>query len=184
MKDPFRALKTTANIATSLDGFIARLDGSLDWLPGADGSETTEDYGFQAFLDTVDALVMGRHTFEKVLTFGQWPYHVPVVVLSSRPVEIPGALRQGVEWLCCAPSEVVDQLGLRGVEHLYVDGGVTIQRFLSAGLIQRVIITRVPVLIGSGIPLFGQLPHDLLLRHIQTRSYPTGLVQSEYEVTV
>jgi dihydrofolate reductase len=80
------------------------------------------------------------------------------------------------------PTEIVAQLAARGVHHLYVDGGVTIQRFLRVGAIQRLVITRVPVLIGEGIPLFGTLAHDIRLRHIATRHYPSGLVQSEYEV--
>lgn len=174
-------MKASVYIATSLDGFIARPDGELDWLGGGNGSG--EDYGYQAFMDTVDVLVMGRHTYEKVLTFGAWPYDSKrVVVLSSRPLVIPEHLSPSVEAMSCSPEELVQRLAERGAEHLYVDGGRTIQRFLAAGLIQRLIITRVPVLIGAGIPLFGQLPRDIRLRHAETRSYATGLVQSEYEV--
>ena len=172
-------MKAVVYIAVSLDGFIARRDGSLDWLPGADGSAEGQDYGFGAFMETVDTLVMGRRTYEKVLTFGEWPYRVPVVVLSSRP---PAGQRPGVEWMSGAPHEVVERLSARGAKLLYIDGGVTIQRFLDAGLIDRLILTRVPVLIGNGIPLFGPLRKDIPLRHVETRSFATGLVQSVYDV--
>jgi dihydrofolate reductase len=177
-------MKASVYIATSLDGFIARPDGGLDWLPGIGGAETGEDYGYRQFMDSVDCLVMGRSTYEVVLGFGgEWPYsEKPVVVLSSRPVDIPDRLADTVEWMSGPPTEVVQRLAERGAGHLYVDGGRTIQGFLAAGLIQQLIITRVPVLIGEGIPLFGPIPHDIKLRHIETRSFANGLVQSRYEV--
>ena len=183
-------MKATVYIATSLDGFIARADGGLDWLPGAEtsaepdteGSGDGEDYGYAAFMESIDTLVMGRNTYEMVLGFGDWPYQVPVVVLSSRPLEVPAELRGRVEVLSGTPGEVVAQLAARGAESLYIDGGVTIQRFLEAGLIQRLIVTRVPVLIGGGIALFGPLQKDIPLRHVETRSFPSGLVQSVYDV--
>lgn len=175
-------MKTSIFIATSLEGFIAREDGGLDWLPGADGGAGGEDYGYGEFIETVDLIVMGRFTFEKVLTFDIWPYQVPVVVLGSRPVKIPASLSHNVEWMSLPPDELVDALAQRGAKHLYVDGGVTVQRFLRTGLIQRLIITRIPVLIGSGRPLFGLLQSDIELRHIETRSFPSGFVQSVYEI--
>jgi dihydrofolate reductase len=178
-------MKASVYIATSLDGFIARTDGGLDWLPGIEGEEAgEEDYGYRAFMDSVDCLVMGRNTYDTVLGFGgEWPYgEKPVVVLSSRPVDIPNDLANKVEWMSGPPDDVVQRLAERGATHLYVDGGRTIQGFLAAGLIQQLIITRVPVLIGEGIPLFGPLPHDIKLRHIETQSFANGLVQSRYEV--
>jgi dihydrofolate reductase len=178
-------MKTTVYIATSLDGYIARPDGGLDWLSqgGGEGGGDGEDYGYKAFMATVDALVMGRHTYEKVLTFGAWPYERKrVVVLSSRPVTIAPEIAATVESMAGTPAEVVERLAARGLGHLYVDGGVTIQRFLAAGLIDRFIITRIPVLIGAGIPLFGPLERDVRLRHVETRSFPSGLVQGEYAV--
>ena len=132
---------------------------------------------------TVDALVIGRKTFETVLSFPEWPYgSKPVIVLTSRPEAFeapPGTLCTIID---ATPTEVVDRLAARGMGHLYIDGGVTIQRFLAAGLIQRLIITRVPVVLGAGIPLFGPVAHDLRLTHVATRAYPSGLVQSEYVV--
>ena len=166
-------------IGTSLDGFIARPNGDLDWLPEGGG----EPHGYDEFIASVDALVIGRKTFEKVLTFEAWPYgDKRVVVLSSRPVDLSLAGGGVVEQMAGPPAEIVSQLAASGAHHLYVDGGITIQRFLQARLIQRLIITRVPVLIGDGVPLFGALPHDIRLRHVATRHYPSGLVQSEYEV--
>jgi len=166
-------------IGTSVDGFIARPNDDLDFLPEGGG----EPHGYNEFIASVDAIVIGRKTFEKVLTFGAWPYgDKRVVVLSSRPLDLSKVVGGVVEQMAGSPAEIVAQLAARGVHHLYIDGGITIQRFLRAGAIQRLIITRVPVLIGDGIPLFGTLPQDIQLRHIATRHYPSGLVQSEYEV--
>lgn len=164
-------------MGTSVDGFIARPNGGLDWLP-----DDCEEHGYEEFMSTVDALVIGRNTYEIVLAFGAWPYDKkPVFVLSTQKLE-PAPAGAVVEQLFGDPSEIVSQLEARGFHHLYVDGGITVQRFLRAGLIQRLIITRIPVLIGDGIPLFGSLPGDIRLRHIATRSYPSGLVQSEYHI--
>ena len=166
-------------IGTSLDGFIARPNGDLDFLPEGGG----EPHGYDEFIASVDALVIGRKTFEKVLTFGAWPYgDKRVVVLSRRPLDLSAAAGGVVEQMAGPPAEIVSQLAATGAHHLYVDGGITIQRFLRAGLIQRLIITRVPVLIGEGVPLFGALPRDMRLRHVATRHYASGLVQSEYHV--
>ncbi|NBC19279.1 MAG: dihydrofolate reductase [Bacteroidetes bacterium] len=167
-------------IATSLDGFIAREDGAIDWLPTPDG--TDEDYGYQAFMDTVDVLVMGRHTYETVLSFGAWPYETPVVVLSHRSIEQPEEQDASVERMAGPPREILQRLADRGLTHAYVDGGRTIQRFLADGLIQRLTITVVPVLLGEGLPLFGPLPHDVRLQLLDTRSFPNGLVQHRYAV--
>jgi dihydrofolate reductase len=177
-------LKASVYIATSLDGFIARENGDLDWLPGADGAAAGEDYGYAAFMASVDILVMGRKTFEKVLSFGAWPYgDKPVVVLSRGGLEIPEHLAPSVEVMAGSPQEVVARLAGRGAKHVYVDGGETIQGFLRAGLVSQIILARIPILIGSGVPLFGPLPHDIQLRHVETRQYPNGIVQSRYEVS-
>jgi dihydrofolate reductase len=167
-------------IGTSVDGFIARPNGDLDFLPEGGG----EPHGYNEFIAGVDAIVIGRKTFETVLAFPDWPYgDKRVVVLSSRPVDL-SAVRGGVvEQMSGSPAEIISKLAASGAHHLYVDGGVTIQGFLRAGLVQRLIITRVPVLIGDGIPLFGSLPRDLRLRHVATQHYPSGLVKSEYHVT-
>lgn len=166
-------------VGTSVDGFIARLDGALDFLPAGGG----EPHGYDEFISSVDAIVIGRKTFETVLTLAPWPYgNKRVVVLSSRPVDLSVVRGGKVEQMAGSPADIISQLASTGAHRVYVDGGITIQRFLSAGLIHRITITRVPVLIGEGIPLFGALTHDIRLRHIGTRQYPSGLVSSEYEV--
>jgi dihydrofolate reductase len=166
-------------VGTSVDGFIARANGDFDFLPEGGG----EPHGYNEFIASVDAIVVGRKTFEKVLSFGAWPYDDKrVVILSSHRLNLSAAAGGVVEQMAGPPAEIVSQLAARGAHHLYIDGGITIQGFLRAGLIQRLIITRVPVLIGEGIPLFGSLPRDMRLRHVATQHYSSGLVQSEYEV--
>ncbi|HJV22955.1 MAG TPA: dihydrofolate reductase family protein, partial [Holophagaceae bacterium] len=151
----------------------------LDWLPEGGG----EPHGYDAFMAGIDALVIGRNTFEKVLTFDAWPYGTKrVVVLSSRPLDFRGVAGANVSQMAGPPAELVARLAEEGARNLYVDGGLTLQGFLRAGMVDRLIVTRVPVLIGQGIPLFGPLDQDVRLRHVGTRSFPSGLVQSEYEV--
>ena len=171
-------MKASVFVGTSLDGFIARVNGDLDFLPPGGG----EPHGYDEFIATVDALIIGRKTFETVLAFDTWPYgEKPVFVLSSRVLALaPHGSK--VERMSGDPTEILMQLEARGIRHVYVDGGITIQRFLRAGLIQRLIITRVPVLIGVGIPLFGSIQRDIVLKHVGTRQYSSGLVQSEYVV--
>jgi dihydrofolate reductase len=170
-------MKASVFVGTSLDGFIARTNGSFDFLPPGGG----EPHGYEEFMATVDALVIGRKTYETVLAFAAWPYPKPVTVLSTKALAPapPGAV---VERMSGSPAEIVARLDARGVGHIYVDGGITIQGFLAAGLIQRLVITRVPVLIGSGIPLFGPTGRDIALEHVATRQFASGLVQSEYRV--
>ena len=167
----------------SVDGFLARPNHALDFLD-AGGNEP---HGFEEFYGSVDVIVMGRKTFEVVLGFGKWPYgKKPVVVLSSRPLDFSAIKGGVVEQMTGEPAAIASQLKARGFKHVYIDGGITIQRFLRAGLIDRLVITRVPVLIGEGIPLFGPMfgpmPRDIALNHVATRSYPGGLVQSEYNL--
>jgi dihydrofolate reductase len=177
-------MKLSVFCGVSVDGFLARPDHALDFLD-AGGQEP---HGFEEFYGSVDVVVIGRKTFEVVMTFGQWPYgNKPVVVLSSRPLDFSSIQGGVVEQMSGEPAEIATQLKTRGFKHAYIDGGITIQRFLAAGLIDRLIITRVPVLIGAGIPLFGPLmfgpvPRDISLHHVATRCYDGGLVQSEYEV--
>ena len=174
-------MKASVFIGTSVDGFIARPDGALDFLPPGGG----EPHGYDEFIASVDALVIGRNTFETVLQFPEWPYGKKRVgVLSSRSLDLSRVRGGRVEQMNGTPAEVAARLEATGARHIYVDGGITVQRFLRAGLIQRLIITRVPVLIGTGIPLFGALSADVRLRHIETRNYPSGLVKTEYEVVL
>lgn len=177
------SIKASVFIATSLDGFIARTNGDLDWLTGAESAPTEQDYGYQDFMDTVDTIVMGRNTFELTSTFDPWPYSgTKVVVLSSRSRAIPLQLMDSVEWLSLPPQDLVERLAAQGATHLYVDGGKTIQGFLNAGLINELIITRVPILIGTGVPLFGPVNHDIKLETVATRQFDNGFVQSRYRI--
>ena len=174
--------KCSVFIATSLDGYIARPDGGIDWLERAHArASADEDFGYARFMASVDALVMGRRTFEQASTFPAWPYGtMRVHVLSERMKALPGGTPASVSLSAEAPRALVDRLTAQGARHLYVDGGVTIQRFLREGLIDEITITRVPVLLGSGTPLFGALDGDLVLEHVATHAYPVGFVQSTY----
>ena len=173
-------IQASVFVGTSLDGFIARRNGDFDFLPHGGG----EEHGYKDFFASVDALVVGRHTYDTVLKFATWPYGAkPTFVLSTREIVTP-APPAVVEQMSGSPSDIVTELNARGFKHLYVDGGITVQRFLEAGLIQRLTITRVPVLIGTGIPLFGPVSRDIRLTHIATQEYPSGLVTSEYIVAV
>ncbi len=164
----------------SVDGFLARTNHALDFLD-AGGNEP---HGYEEFFRSVDVLVIGRKTFEVVLAFDKWPYgKKPVVVLSSRPLDFSTIKDGVVEQMTGEPSEITKQLKARGFKHAYIDGGITIQRFISAGLIDRLVVTRVPVLIGEGIPLFGPVSQDIALNHVATRTYRGGLVQSEYKLS-
>jgi dihydrofolate reductase len=175
-----RSMKISVFVGASVDGFIARPNGGLDWLPN-----DPEPHGYYEFIATIDTIVIGRNTFEIVLGFGKdsWPYAADkrVVVLSSRPVDLSTA-GGVVEQMGGEPAEIAARLAATGARHVYLDGGITVQGFLRAGLVRRLVVTRVPVLIGQGIPLFGALPQDVRLRHVGTRSFPSGLVQTEYEV--
>ena len=163
-------MKTSVFIATSLDGFIARENGRIDWLPSGEVASDGEDYGYKDFMRTVDTLVMGRKTYETALEFDEWPYGtMPVVVLSSRVLNIPKHIAGSVESMSCAPAELIQVLAKRGA---------TIRKFLKARLIQQITITRIPILLGSGISLFGKLEHDIRLHHIDTRLFPSGFVRS------
>ena len=182
-----KSLKASVYIATSLDGFIAREDGSLDWLTGSDGSVDSElegeDFGFASFMDSIDVLVMGRNTYDLVFSSGHWPYgSKQVKVLSSTLSKNSDSLPSTVEIKSCAPDKLYAELKTSGVKHLYVDGGKTIQSFLRSGLIDEITITRVPVIIGSGIPLFGALKNDVRLDHLVTKAFKNGFVQSKYAI--
>jgi dihydrofolate reductase len=172
-------MRASVFIGTSVDGFIARTDGGLDWLPAGGG----EPHGYEEFFATVDAVVIGRKTYETIQGYETWPYErKPVFVLSTGLRELTAPAGAVCELMSGPPTAVVARLAERGMNHLYVDGGATIRGFLAARLIQQLTITRVPVLLGSGIPLFGTLPQDVRLEHVATQSYPSGLVKTEYRV--
>jgi dihydrofolate reductase len=173
-------MKLSVFCGVSVDGFLARADDTFDFLTAGE----QEPHGFTEFLAGVDAVVIGRRTFEVVRKLGHIGLYgrKTLLVLSSRPLDFAAPQGVTLERDAGEPAQIVKRLENRGFRHAYVDGGITIQRFLAAGCITRIVITRVPVLIGAGIPLFGPVPHDIALRHISTSTFPGGLVQSEYEV--
>jgi len=169
-------------IATTVDGLIARDDGDVSWLDEY-SQDPAEDFGFGSFFASVNCLVMGRKSFEKVLTFNEWGYgEKNVVVLSHNDVAIPKDLTSTVECMSGTPVQITEKLAQRGFKHLYIDGGATIRGFLAANLVDRLILTRAPLILGSGIPLFRDLAEEIPLQHVSTQSFPNGLVQSEYRV--
>lgn len=181
-------MKGAVFIATSLDGFIARKDGGLDWLSThSKGGEPGEDYGYQAFFESCDALLMGRRTFETVLGFGgRWPYGDKPVRVASRtlsPADVPEGL-DSVRIVSGEAEEISRGLDAEGFDRVYVDGGAVVRAFLAAGLVREITLSLIPVLLGEGIPLFGPLEAELPLRHVETRSYASGLVRTRYEVRV
>jgi len=174
-----RSIKLSVFCGVSVDGFLARPDHKVDFLH----THEQEPHGFEEFYNSVDVVVIGRNTYQFVVSYGEWQYRKkPVVVVSSRLIDFSWIKNGVVEQMSGEPARVVAELEARGYRHAYIDGGVTIQRFLAAGLIDRMTISYVPVLIGSGMPLFGALPHDIQLRHVATRTYRGGLVQNEYEI--
>lgn len=175
----------SAFIATSLDGYIARENGDLDWLPGSEGDDQSEDFGFTEFFASVDCLVMGRHSLEAVLRFPEWPYEGKRVIVLSRTMKRAPAPVQGkIALYSGSLTGLVDRLVTEGCTRIYVDGGATIRSFLSEGLLTDITICIVPILLGKGIPLFAEVGKDIPLRHRETRSYDNGLVQSVYEVEI
>ena len=173
-----------AFLAVSVDGFIAREDGSVDWLNEINAAMPPgEDGGYGDFIATVDAIVMGRHTFATALTFGAWPYGtMPVHVLSRRGTMIPAALAGTVTTSGEAPATLVSRLGAAGHRRLYVDGGATVRSFLEAGLIDDLTLTTIPVILGQGIPLFGAPVPATALDLESVRTLSQGLVQARYRV--
>jgi dihydrofolate reductase len=173
-------VKISVYIATSLDGFIARKDGDIDFLTAV--GESGEDYGYGEFISSLDMLVMGSHTYEKALSFTPWPYSdKKVIVLSSRGLVVSKELADKVEVLDQSPRDLLEELDHRSIRHVYLDGGKTIQLFLKEGLVDEMTITIIPVLIGEGLSLFGPLPQDLKFQLIESKSFKNGLVQNKYK---
>lgn len=169
-------------IATSLDGFVARKDHSLDWLMKQNIGG--EDQGYNNFIASVDGLVMGRGSFQKVLTFDKWPYEKPVVVMSNSLTQndIPKDLNDKVRVTALEPRELMESLESEGWKHAYVDGGKIIHSFIKAGLIEDIILTFIPILIGDGIRLFGEINTDIDLTLLKSRHFKSGLVQNHYRL--
>jgi dihydrofolate reductase len=172
-------MRTIVYIGASLDGFIARQDNDIEWLVPFQNDEVIRDY--EEFIKRVDGIVLGRGTFEKVLSFPHWPYTKKVFVLSTSITQVPDQLRDKAVILSMKPKPLINYLSTLGHSCIYVDGGKVIQSFLREDCIDEMIITRVPLLLGNGIPLFGRLDNELLFRHTGTRVLSNGLVKSYYE---
>jgi len=166
-----------AFIATSLDGYIARPDGSIDWLTAR--GEQAGDTGYNEFMTSVDTVVMGRNTFDKVLSFDFWPYDGKQVEVLSTSLAPDADERIIVHRTL---DGLIETLNDRGAKRIYADGGRVIQTFLRAGLLNELTITTAPVLLGAGIPLFGDLDSDITLTHNATRTLKAGFTQSDYTI--
>jgi len=172
-------LKTIVYIGTSLDGFIARKNGDIDWLTQFANDDAIRAY--DEFMGRVDVIVIGRGTFEKVLTFPSWPYEKKVFVLSKSIKQVPDVVKDKIAVLSMEPKELLNYLSDKNFSAVYVDGGKVIQNFLKEDLIDELIISKAPVLIGNGIPLFDDLNSDLKFKHTHTQVSSNGLVRSYYE---
>lgn len=172
--------KNSVFIATSLDGYIADSEGNIDWLH-ATPNPTNDDMGYREFIKGIDALVMGRVTYETVLGFGiDWPYKQPVFVLSSTLGTVPKDLEGKVIFVEGGLSEVIDSINERGYLSLYIDGGTTIQSFLKEDLIDEMIITRIPILLGGGFPLFGEMKDRLEFDTVSSKVFLDQITQTHY----
>jgi dihydrofolate reductase len=168
-------------IATSVDGYIATPDGGIDWLHEIP-NPTSNDYGYAKFMEGIDALVMGRNSFEKVLSFGgDWHYTKKVFVLSNSLKEVPTLLKDKVEIINGDLKVLVKQFNTKGYNNLYIDGGKTIQGFLKEDLIDELTLNQIPIILGSGIPLFNDEGNTLRLEHCDTLVYEGGLVKTHYK---
>ena len=172
-------MKSKVYIGTSLDGFIARKDGDFSWLSQFANDEAINAY--EEFINSIDAIVIGKGTFEKVLTFPSWPYTKKVFVLSTSIKEVPDAIKKKAFILSMNPKDLLLYLSGHGISNIYIDGGKVIQDFLKEDLVDELIIAKAPILIGNGIPLFGYLDIDLQFRHIKTQVQTNGLVRSYHE---
>ncbi|ULQ52706.1 dihydrofolate reductase family protein [Flavihumibacter fluvii] len=172
-------ITTAVYIGTSLDGFIAKKDGNIDWLVKFESPEIGESY--MQFMRNIDVHVIGRNTFDKVLTFDPWPFEKKVFVLSTTLNDLPNHLKQKVEIISMAPREVLKYLSDLGFSNIYIDGAKVIQHFLQEDCVDELIITRIPVLLGDGIPLFGLLDQALSFKHEGTLVFQNGLVKSHYK---
>ena len=175
-------MRATIYVGTSVDGFIARADGGVDFLEA--GGPVEDDMGFADFMAGIDVMVMGRNTFDFVIDSGfDWPYgDTPVMVVTSRPVDLDPEVAAHIETTSLGPEELAEELERRGHTHAYVDGGMTAQSWLRAGLITDLVVTQVPVLVGDGIRLFGELDHDLQLSFESSIVHPPGYVKVHWRV--
>ena len=184
-------MKCSVYIATSIDGFIARKDGSIDWLEITTVPDSREEENFLDFFEytrSVDCMVMGRKSMETIASMNlkpdQWPYgKTKIIVLSKTVSEIPESLSKLTDQMDIfsgSIKELVEKLEGDGYQHAYIDGGKTIQSFLKEGLIQEMTVTVLPILIGEGIPLFGKLENDILLDKVSSTACSNNMIQNRF----
>ena len=171
-------------MAISLDGFIARNNGEIDWLKKFNSDDPNEDYGFGEFFKRMDCLVMGRKSFEKVLSFQKWSHTgKPVQVLSRTLTSLPATV-SGLAELTpkLSPHELLDYWVGLGWQRIYLDGGEAARSFLECGLVKQLILTHIPIILGTGKSLFGNTLLEIILKHLHTRSIVSGSVLSDYAI--
>ncbi len=169
-------------MAMSLDGFVARKDNDLSWLMKYDTKG--EDQGYDGFVEKIEVMIMGSGTFKKVLGFEAWPYKKPVMVMSHSMTndDIPENLRPTVQVTSAAPNVLMEELFAKGLKRVYVDGGLVVQSFLRAGLVEEITLTIIPLLIGDGKRLFGEINEDIDLELLDSKKLNCGFVQNHYKV--
>lgn len=173
--------KNIVFIARSLDGFIAGKNGELDWLEMIPNPEGVE-MGFANLMQEIDAIVMGKTTFEVVCGFGgEWPYSKHVFVLSNSLRHVPEKLNEKATLLKGSPQDILSEIHQKGYYKLYIDGGRTVQDFLKEDLIDELRITTIPILLGGGFPLFGELPKPLEFEHVESKLFLNQIVQDCYK---
>lgn len=168
--------KISVYIAQSIDGYIARTDDSLDWMDRVGGFD--EDYGFQKLLASIDALIIGRKTYAVASTVPD-PYPGKRVIVLSNSLD---AVKAGMELYRGDLVELSEKLHREGIRHIWVDGGSTISQFLSLQLVDEMTLSVIPIMLGSGIPLFHAIDKEIPCRLISSQSYCSGLVQQHYEI--
>ena len=173
-------MKTIAYIACSLDGFIARADGSIDWLTNIPNPKN-EDSGFASFLDSIDAVLMGRNTFETVEKFDEWPYKKKVFVLSNTLQELDSKYKEKAEIIKGNLKDILGDLESRGVAKLYVDGGKTIQSLLKEDLLDEMIITTISIVLGNGISLLGNIGKEIEFELNKSERLNEYMVKNQYK---
>lgn len=169
--------KISIYIAMSIDGYIARKDGNLDWLEY--GHTGSEDYGFKKFINSIDTLILGRNTYQVVSGFEEWPYKGKKVIVLSNTLKV---VRKEAELFCGQLPDLLSKLHSENIRHIWVDGGITASKFLETGLVDELTISIIPMVLGSGIPLFSIMNKEHKCQLVSTQPYPSGLVQLKYEM--
>lgn len=172
-------MKFIAFIATSSDGFIARKNGDLDWLPQPK-TDNKEDYGYSKFISKIDTIIMGRNTFEKVAGFDKWPYKKPVIVISTKIKKVPPKLNNNKILIKKNPDETIQIIKEQKLKTIYVDGGKTIRWFIKNNLLDEIIITIIPIKLETGIKLFTNKNQKYKFLLKDKIDFENGIIQEKY----